>query len=125
MVEMDVGTGLMVLWEDALADLPGFIDRTLCQQDNHLAEFGIRALAYQIRYAHVGTELAFYFFRLDLDTSRADDIVFSSHNFKFLGRKLSDVVGDKGGGTNLGSIDHKTALVGKTKTNPKERGIKL
>ena len=46
MVEMDVGTRLMVFGENALANLPSLIDRALRQQHDNLTELRIEALTY-------------------------------------------------------------------------------
>ena len=72
----------MELGKNALADLTGIRDRAFGKEDNDLAEFWIWTLRYNIRCAQMGTELTFELLSLDLQTARADDVVFTTKDPK-------------------------------------------
>lgn len=78
--DVDVGARMVVLGEDALADLTGIVGRTFGKEDDDLTEFLIRTFSYQIRYANVRTELTLELLSLDLQASGADGIVATTEN---------------------------------------------
>ena len=117
-VEVDVFLGLVELGEDALADGAGLRGRTLGDEHHDLTKLLIWALTYNKRYAHVGTQLAFEFLRLYLQSTGTDHIILSPEDAEGHtptlpeGRQFGDVVGDKGFGTDLRGIDDQTTFVG-------------
>jgi hypothetical protein len=115
MVYVEVGTRLIVLGKDLLTNLTGLIRRTFREEDNHLAEFLIRALRNNKRYAHVRTELTLEFLSLDFQTTRADDIVFATKNTEtMVGGKRGNIVGDEAVRTNLWGLDDQAIFGRKT-----------
>ena len=77
MVEVDVFLGLVELGEDALADGAGLRGRTLGDEHHDLTKLLIRTLTNYKRYAHVGTQLAFEFLGLYLQSTGTDHIILS------------------------------------------------
>ena len=118
MVEVDVFLGLVELGEDTLADGAGFRGRTLSDEHHDLTKLLIWTLTNYKRYAHVGTQLAFEFLRLYLQSTGTDHIILSPEDAEDHaptlpeGRQFGDVVGDEGFGTDLGGIDDQTTFVG-------------
>ena len=115
MIYVEVGTRLIVLGKNLLTNLTGLIRRTFREEDNHLAEFLIRTLCNNIRYAHVGTKLTLEFLSLDFQTARADDIVFATKNTEtMVGGKRGNIVGDEAVWTNLWGLDDQAIFGRKT-----------
>ena len=81
---MDVGTGLMELWKNALADLTGFVDRAFGEEDDNFPKLLVGSLCDDIRYAKMGAKLTFEFFGLDLETTGADCIVPATEDAEIL-----------------------------------------
>ena len=96
-----------------------------------LTKLLIWTLTYNKRYAHVGTQLAFEFLGLYLQSAGTDHIILSSEDAEGHtptlpeGRQFGDVVGDEGFGTDLGGIDDQTAFVGEGQMDRGEGGVPL
>lgn len=100
---MEVGFGLMVFGEDAFADDASIGRRTFCDENDNLTKLLIGTFTDDKRCRHVRTQLSLELFSLDLQTTRANDIVLSSEDTEFLTtgtvpivRNLSYIVGDEG-----------------------------
>ena len=130
-VEVDVFLGLVELGEDALADSAGLRGRTLGDEHHDLTKLLIRTLTNYKRYAHVGTQLAFEFLRLYLQSTGTDHIILSPEDAEghtptlSEGRQFGDIVGDESFGTDLGGIDDQTTLVGEGQMDRGEGRVPL
>jgi hypothetical protein len=111
--DADVGTGLVELGKNTLADQTGFVSRAFSKEDNDFTKLLIGALCNYIWYVKMGTELALKFLSLNLETARADGVVLATEDAEMRvgGRgKNGDIIGDEGCSTDLRGIDDKTVI---------------
>lgn len=80
---VEISARLVESGKDAVADLTGLVDGTFGEEDDNLAVFFVGTLGDEERKREMGAELALKFLGLDLQTSRANDVIFSSDNPKF------------------------------------------
>ena len=112
--DMEVNARLMEFGKNALADLTGLIGGAFGEEDDSLAEFLIRTLRNNIRYAHVGAQLRLKLFGLNLQTTRTDDVILAAEDSETLRREFCDIIGDERLRTDLRGMDDETALIRKT-----------
>ena len=85
MVEVEIDAGVMVFGEDALTDDASIGRRTFCDENDNLTKLLIRTFRDDKRCRHVRSQLSLELFGLNLQTTRADDIVLSSEDTELTG----------------------------------------
>ena len=82
---MEIDAGVMVFGEDAFADDASIGRRTFCDENDNLTKLLIGTFTDDKRCRHVRSQLSLEFFSLDLQATRADDIVLSSEDTELTG----------------------------------------
>ena len=80
---VEISARLVETRKDAVADLTCLVDGAFSEEDDNLAEFFVGTLGDEERRREIRAELALEFLGLDFQTTRADDVIFSSDNTKF------------------------------------------
>ena len=117
---VDVGARMVVLGEDALADEAGVVGGTFGKENDDLAKFLIRAFGDEEGGREVRTELTLELLGLDLQASGANGVVATTEDaeeWRVESGEFGNIVGGKGFGADLGSIDDEGVLIGKRDGN--------